>query len=125
MIKEHLTSVEIQSEAVDIVNLASSIGQQSDFLERVRKDERMFEMLLGVDCTNFDILLEEVQIPCGNLTLSGKQRVHEKKKSDLIHIEFSACNDPVLALGIPINDAAINNLPSPRMNSYQIPEKNG
>jgi hypothetical protein len=83
--------VEIQSEAVDIVNLAdssSSIGKQSDFLERVKKDERMLEILLGVDCANFDILLEEVQIPYGNLTFSGKQTVHEKKKTDLIPIEL-------------------------------------
>ncbi len=48
----------------------------------------MFAILLGVDCANFDILLEEVQILYGNLTLSGKQRVHEKKKTDLIPIEL-------------------------------------
>ncbi len=106
--------MEIQSEAVDKVNLAdssSSIGQPFGFLERVKKDERTFEILLGVDCPTFGILLEEVHIPHSHLSLSG--------------IELVLPNDPALDLGVPINDAAISNLPSPPTNHYQIPEKNG
>jgi hypothetical protein len=65
-LKEQFTSVEMQSEGIDIASLSSipplSEGvKQSSFNEVVGQDEKMFVTLLGIDHSNFNDLLEEVR----------------------------------------------------------------
>ncbi len=78
-LKARITSVEIQCEAIDIVNLATSppteeAPKEIEFCKKLKADDKIFKTMVGMTQSNFTELLQDVSGVYNQRTMSGKQR---------------------------------------------------
>lgn len=91
-LKVRLASAEIQCEAIDVINLATSpptedAQQENEFCKKLKADPKIFKTLLGVTQSDFHSLLGEVSDAYKMTTMSGKLRKCARAKEELLPLE--------------------------------------